>query len=124
MTQEYEFFKDFAGVTKEDLEMFKCGGKSKMKKKAQGGTKLQKKNSYEYDPHKGETRPPLKRESSQSDLDRIQEEQKKATVARQQKLREAYDKAGVKSLEDRKKYDKTKVEYYKKRPKKNNPLYE
>jgi hypothetical protein len=29
MTQEYEFFKDFAGVTKADLEMFKCGGKPK-----------------------------------------------------------------------------------------------
>lgn len=35
MTQEYEFFKDFAGVTKADLEMFKCGGKKKM---ANGGT--------------------------------------------------------------------------------------
>ena len=35
MTQEFEFFKDFAGVTKADLEMFKCGGKKKM---AEGGT--------------------------------------------------------------------------------------
>ena len=37
MTQEYEFFKDFAGVTKADLEMFKCGGK---KKKMQNGNVL------------------------------------------------------------------------------------
>ena len=37
MTQEYEFYKDFAGVTKEDLEMFKCGGKSKKKKMENGG---------------------------------------------------------------------------------------
>lgn len=36
MTQEYEFFKDFAGVTKADLEMFKCGGKSKVKKGQDG----------------------------------------------------------------------------------------
>lgn len=124
MTQEYEFFKDFAGVTKADLEMFKCGGKSKMKKKAEGGTKLQKKNFYEYDPHKGETRPPLKRESSQSDLDRIEEEQRKATRAKQQQITEAHKKAGVKNLDDLREYDRKKVEYYKKRPKKNNPLYE
>ena len=42
MTQEYEFFKDFAGVTKADLEMFKCGGKSK--KKMQKGGKTKEKN--------------------------------------------------------------------------------
>lgn len=42
MTQEYEFFKDFAGVTKADLEMFKCGGKSK--KKMQKGGKTEEKN--------------------------------------------------------------------------------
>ena len=36
MTQEYEFFKDFAGVTKADLEMFKCGGKPKVKKGQDG----------------------------------------------------------------------------------------
>lgn len=39
MTQEYEFFKDFAGVTKADLEMFKCGGKKKKITKAQNGNK-------------------------------------------------------------------------------------
>ena len=44
MTQEYEFFKDFAGVTKADLEMFKCGGKSKVKK-GQGGVKTEAKRS-------------------------------------------------------------------------------
>ena len=45
MTQEYEFFKDFAGVTKEDLEMFKCGGKSskKVKKMEPGGNVNKKK---------------------------------------------------------------------------------
>lgn len=42
MTQEYEFFKDFAGVTKADLEMFKCGGKSK--KKMENGGKTKQKN--------------------------------------------------------------------------------
>lgn len=36
MTQEYEFFKDFAGVTKADLEMFKCGGKKKVAKDQNG----------------------------------------------------------------------------------------
>lgn len=40
MTQEYEFFKDFAGVTKADLEIFKCGGK---KKKMAEGAKVDKK---------------------------------------------------------------------------------
>ena len=124
MTQEYEFFKNFAGVTEADLEMFKCGGKSKMKKKAQKGIKLQKKNSYVYDLHNGETRPPLKRESSKSDSDRISEEQKRSTEAQQQKIREAHKRAGVNTLEDLKEYDRKKVEYYKKRPKKNNPLYE
>ena len=39
MTQEYEFFKDFAGVTEADLEMFKCGGK---KKKMEIGGKTKK----------------------------------------------------------------------------------
>lgn len=37
MTQEYEFFKDFAGVTKEDLEYLKCGGHMKKVKKGQDG---------------------------------------------------------------------------------------
>ena len=43
MTQEYEFFKDFAGVTKADLEMFKCGGTAKKKKKMEEGGKTKKK---------------------------------------------------------------------------------
>ena len=63
MTQEYEFFKDFAGVTKEDLEQLKCGGR--MKKKAEEGTKLQKnkpkkdntKQSSTYVPSRGEGEP-------------------------------------------------------------------
>lgn len=42
MTQEYEFFKDFAGVTKADLEMFKCGGK---KKKMAEGAKVDTKKA-------------------------------------------------------------------------------
>ena len=45
MTQEYEFFKDFAGVTKADLEMFKCGGGMKKVKKAATGTKTNKKDT-------------------------------------------------------------------------------
>jgi hypothetical protein len=47
MTQEYEFFKDFAGVTKSDLEMFRCGGKSK-KKMQKGGTTPRNKNQVKY----------------------------------------------------------------------------
>lgn len=43
MTQEYEFFKDFAGVTKADLEMFKCGGGMKKVKKAEDGIKAKSK---------------------------------------------------------------------------------
>lgn len=43
MTQEYEFFKDFAGVTKADLEMFKCGGKKMKVKKGEAGVKTEKK---------------------------------------------------------------------------------
>lgn len=47
MTQEYEFFKDFAGVTDADLEMFKCGGKSskKVKKMEPGGNVNKKKQA-------------------------------------------------------------------------------
>ena len=51
MTQEYEFFKDFAGVTKADLEMFKCGGKKR--KMEAGGTaemKNKKKNTTNTPP--------------------------------------------------------------------------
>ena len=53
MTQEYEFFKDFAGVTKADLEMFKCGGGMKKKKMEAGGTtemKNKKKNTTNTSP--------------------------------------------------------------------------
>ena len=53
MNNEYEFFKQFAGVTEEDLRAYKCGGKTKkvkkdcgggcaFKKKGEQGTKLQK----------------------------------------------------------------------------------
>ena len=37
MNNEYEFFKQFAGVTESDLQMYKCGGKSKKVKKDCGG---------------------------------------------------------------------------------------
>lgn len=53
MNNEYEFFKQFAGVTEEDLQAYKCGGKTKkvqkdcgggcaFKKKGEQGTKLKK----------------------------------------------------------------------------------
>lgn len=37
MNSEYEFFKQFAGVTEEDLRAYKCGGKTKKVKKDCGG---------------------------------------------------------------------------------------
>jgi hypothetical protein len=37
MNNEYEFFKQFAGVTESDLQMYKCGGKSKKVQKDCGG---------------------------------------------------------------------------------------
>lgn len=37
MNNEYEFFKQFAGVTEEDLQVYKCGGKTKKVKKDCGG---------------------------------------------------------------------------------------
>ena len=37
MNNEYEFFKQFAGVTESDLQVYKCGGKSKKVKKGCGG---------------------------------------------------------------------------------------
>lgn len=37
MNNEYEFFKQFAGVTEEDLRAYKCGGKTKVKKDCGGG---------------------------------------------------------------------------------------
>ena len=37
MNNEYEFFKQFAGVTEEDLQAYKCGGKTKKVKKDCGG---------------------------------------------------------------------------------------
>lgn len=45
MNNEYEFFKQFAGVTEEDLHAYKCGGKTKKVKKDCGGgcaTKIKK----------------------------------------------------------------------------------
>lgn len=64
MTQEYEFFKDFAGVTKADLEMFKCGGKKKKmenggttstpKKKVQAKSQQRQTNTYVPSKDEGE----------------------------------------------------------------------
>ena len=59
MNNEYEFFKQFAGVTEEDLRAYKCGGKTKKVEKDCGGgcaTKIRKhedgglqKKKYNYD---------------------------------------------------------------------------
>lgn len=55
MTQEYEFFKDFAGVTKEDLEQLKCGGR--MKKKQSGGELVKKRKTKTYQDYVNQFKP-------------------------------------------------------------------
>lgn len=58
MTQEYEFFKDFAGVTKADLEMFKCGGKSSKKvKKMEEGDLVKKRKTKTYQDYVNQFKP-------------------------------------------------------------------
>ena len=68
MTQEYEFFKDFAGVTKEDLEQLKCGGR--MKKKQSGGELVKKRKTKTYQDYVNQFKP--KKDAGQGFRDRLQ----------------------------------------------------
>lgn len=80
MTQEYEFFKDFAGVTESDLEMFKCGGGMKKSKKENGGPLKKKTESSKTYKQWTEHFAPKQKLQSMDDMQndlRIQNEQKK-----------------------------------------------
>lgn len=96
MTQEYEFFKDFAGVTKADLEMFKCGGGMKKKVKKENGGPLKKKKeapkTYEqWTQHFA----PKQKVADMKDVQntyRIMNEQKKEHDEKVKHIRRGYDR--------------------------------
>ena len=97
MNNEYEFFKQFAGVTESDLQMYKCGGKSKKVQKDCGGgcaAKIKKheeggvqKKKYNYDieqkPSSTRVAPPenlRNNKMSEESKNAIEENRRKAAV--------------------------------------------
>ena len=109
MTQEYEFFKDFAGVTKADLEMFKCGGKPK---KNQGGGALGLGKIGTNAIKK------LKEKRDAAQLDSIQKAQAEQTKRRQEQISQTMKKRGVNDQNSYNKYIKSKQDYYRNNPQK------
>ena len=110
MTEEYNFFKDFAGVTESDLEALKCGGKMKAKKDQGGALALGKLGANAVKK--------LKEKRDAAQLDSIQKAQAEQTKRRQEQISQTMQKRGVNDQNSYNKYMKSKQDYYRNNPQK------